>query len=177
VELFINKSYGKLTGWIGYTYSRTTRHFPDLYTVDFPSKYDLTHDISIVGIYQLSKRITLSGTFVYTTGQATTIPLRRYLIQNQIVNENSPRNGIRLEPYHRADIGMTLKGKELTKTGQKKKIQSELVLSVYNVYDHKNVYFIFVDVSGDYYKGDLKLQAVKVSLFPIIPSVSWNFKF
>ena len=177
IEFFINKSLGKLTGWIGYTYSKTTRHFPDLYTVNFPAKYDLTHDISVVAIYQFSKRLTLSGTFVFTTGQATTIPLRRYMIQNEIVNENSSRNGIRIEPYHRADIGMTLKGKELNKSGKKKKMQSELVVSVYNLYNHKNVYFIYTETTGDLYTGNLKIQAVKVSLFPIIPSISWNFKF
>jgi len=177
IELFINKSLGKLTGWIGYTYSKTTRHFPDLYTVDFPSKYDLTHDLSVVAVYQLSKRLSFSGTFVYTTGQATTIPLRRYVIENKIVDENSPRNSYRLEPYHRADVGLTLKGREVKKTGQKKKFQSDLVVSVYNVYDHKNVYFIYVETSGNIYTGNLTLQAKKVSLFPIIPSLTWNFRF
>jgi hypothetical protein len=178
IEFFINKSLGKLTGWIGYTYSKTIRHFPDLYTVDFPSKYDLTHDLSVVAVYQLSKRLSISGTFVYSTGQATTIPLRRYMIQNQIITENSPRNSYRVEPYHRADLGLTLKGREINKkTGQKKKFQSDLVVSVYNVYNHKNVYFIYTEATGDLYAGDLKLQAKKVSLFPIIPSVSWNFRF
>ena len=177
IEFFVNKSLGKLTGWIVYTYSKTTRHFPDLYTVDFPSKYDLTHDISVVGVYQFSKRLTLSATFVYTTGQATTMPLRRYMIQNEIVNDNSPRNSIRLEPYHRADIGLTMKGKELNKSGKKKKVQSELVISVYNVYNHKNVYFIYTETTGDLYSGNLKIQPKKVSLFPVLPSLTWNFKF
>jgi hypothetical protein len=178
IEFFINKSLGKLTGWIGYTYSSTTRHFPDLYTVDFPSKYDLTHDLSIVLLYQLTKRLSVSGTFVYSTGQATTIPLRKYWMEGQIATENSPRNSYRLEPYHRADVGLTLKGREVKKkTGKKKKLQSDLVISVYNVYDHKNVYFIYTETTGDYLAGDLKLQAKKVSLFPIIPSISWNFRF
>jgi hypothetical protein len=177
VEFFINKAIGKLTGWVGYTYSKTTRHFPELYTVDFPAKYDLTHDVSVVAIYQLTKRITVSGTFVYTTGMATTMPLRRYMIQNTIVDDPSPRNSYRIEPYHRADIGMTIKGKEFGKSGKRKKLQSELVISVYNVYNHMNVYFIYVDVEGDYYQGDLRLQPKKVSLFPVIPSISWNFRF
>ena len=177
VELFINKTIGKLTGWVGYTWSKTTRHFPDLATVDFPTKYDRTNDLSVVAVYEPNKRMSFAATFVYGTGEATTIPLRRYVIDNRIVNEYSPRNSYRLEPYHRADVSATIRNKPFDKSGKPRKVQSEWVVSIYNVYNHKNIYFIYYNMEGDIYKGDLKIQAKKVSLFPIIPSISWNFKF
>jgi len=74
-------------------------------------------------------------------------------------------------------VGVTIRNKSKDKSGKPKKVISEWVISAYNVYNHKNTYFIYYDVTGDYYKGDMQLQAKKVSLFPIIPSVSWNFKF
>ncbi len=170
-ELFINKKYGDLTGWIGYTWSKSIRKFDDLATKIFQSKYDRTHDLSIVATYELNKRVSFGATFVYGTGIATTLPVRRYLLDNTIVNEYMDRNSYRLEPYHRLDISAVVKGKKT------KKFQSEWAFSIYNVYNHKNVYFIYFDVEGDPYDGSLKLTAKKVSLFPIIPSVSWNFKF
>lgn len=177
VELFINKTVGKLTGWIGYSWSKTTRHFDDLATKDFPTRYDRTHDLSIVAVYEPSKRFSFAATFIYGTGEATTIPLRRYVINNQIINEYSARNSYRLEPYHRADISATIRNKINDKNGNPRRVQSEWVISIYNVYNHKNIYFIYYNMEGDIYKGDLKIQAKKVSLFPIIPSVAWNFKF
>jgi len=171
MELFINKKLGDFTGWIGYTLSRTTRHFEDLITVDFPAKFDRTHDLSVVLIYEMNKQISFGATFIYGTGNATTLPIRRYVIENTIVNEYMPRNSFRIEPYHRMDISATIKSKK------DRKIDSEWVISVYNVYNRKNVYFLYIDTQGDPLAGTLSIQAKKVSLFPIIPSISWNFKF
>ncbi|HPD65077.1 MAG TPA: TonB-dependent receptor [Bacteroidia bacterium] len=171
LELFINKKYGDFTGWIGYTLSKTTRHFEDLVTKDFPAKFDRTHDLSVVLLYQLNDRISFGATFIYGTGVATTLPMRRYIIENTLVNEYMPRNSYRIEPYHRLDISATIKSKK------ERKIDSEWVFSIYNVYNHKNVYFLYIDTEGDPLKGTLDIQAKKVSLFPIIPSVTWNFKF
>jgi len=171
VELFLNKKLGKLTGWIGYTWSKTTRHFETLITKHFPAKFDRTHDLSVVAMYELNKQISFGATFIYGTGLATTLPIRRYVIENTLVNEYMPRNSFRIEPYHRLDISATIKSKK------DRKIDSEWVFSVYNVYNHKNVYFLYIDTEGDPLAGTLNVQAKKVSLFPIIPSISWNFKF
>ncbi len=171
VEFFVNKKYGDLTGWIGYTWSRSLRYFDDLETKVFPSKYDRTHDLSIVSSYKFNDRITFSAVFVYGTGIATTLPIRRYILDNAIVSEYMPRNSYRVEPYHRLDLSMTLKSR------QQKKFSSEWVFSIYNVYNHKNVYFIYFDAEGNIYDGSLQLTAKKVSLFPVLPSISWNFKF
>jgi hypothetical protein len=171
MELFINKAYGKWTGWIGYTLSKTTRHFEDLLTQHFPAKFDRTHDLAVVVLYELNKRWSFGTTFIYGTGNSTTLPSRRYYIDNTIVNEYMPRNSYRLEPYHRLDISATLKSKE------QKKFSSDWAFSIYNVYNHKNVYFLYIDTEGNALDGSLSIQAKKVSLFPIIPSVTWNFKF
>lgn len=170
IELFLNKKFGDFTGWIGYTLSKTVRHFDDLITKDFPAKFDRTHDLSAVILYQLNQQISFGATFIYGTGVATTLPMRRYIIENTIVNEYMPRNSFRVEPYHRLDISATIKSKK------KRKIDNEWVFSIYNVYNHKNVYFLYIDTEGDPLKGTLDIRAKKVSLFPIIPSITWNFK-
>ena len=170
-EFFISKNYGKLTGWIGYTYSKTLRHFDDLITKTFPTKYDRTHDIAIVALYNLSKRLSFGATFIYGTGIATTLPSRRYMIENTILTEYMPRNSFRLEPYHRLDIGATLK------SIKERRYQSEWSFSIYNVYNHKNVFFLYTETIGNPLDGSLEIRAKKVTLFPIIPSINWNFKF
>lgn len=170
-EFFLNKRYGKFTGWIGYTISKTSRHFPDLNTIDFLAKYDRPHDLSVVGIYKLSKKFTFSGTFIYGSGMNTTIPVNLYIIENWPTKEYGPRNGYRLEPYHRADVAISYN------TKSKRGFVSQLAISIYNVYNHKNLFFIYYDEDGNSYSGTRTVVAKKVTLFPIIPSITWNFKF
>ena len=172
-ELFVKKRKGDLTGWISYTLSKTTRFFDDLRTEVFPSKYDRRHDLSVVGSYKVSDRLTLSSTFVYGTGQATTIPIRRYLVEGSIHNFYGERNGYRLEPYHRLDISATLRAENY----EQKDFKSSWVFSVYNVYNQKNPFFIYFQNEGNLLEGSFETQAKKVALFPILPSIRWNFKF
>lgn len=173
MELFFKKAKGDFTGWIGYTLSKTERLFTDLTTGDnwFPTKYDRVHDLELVAVYDLSQRWSVSGTFVYATGQATTIAESFYVIENELRTDYGPRNGYRMEPYHRLDLSATLKGKP------DKSFESSWNFSVYNVYSRKNPYFIYTDIGGDLATGNVTVQAKKVSLFPVIPSVTWNFKF
>jgi hypothetical protein len=171
-ELFFKKKYGKINGWIGYTLSWTKRNFEELNNGnDFSTRYDRRHDASIVFTYDISKRLTLGTTWVYATGSALTLPISRYTIQGNIVNEYGDRNWYRMNAYHRMDLSLTLKGKE------SKKFKSDWVFSVYNVYNRKNPWFIYFDNEGDIYNGTLDIQAKEVSLFGILPSISWNFKF
>ncbi len=172
-EFFIKKSKGKFNGWIGYTLSKTERQFDDLKTGDnwFPTKYDRVHDLEIVAIYNLNERWDFSSTFVYATGQATTIVESFYVIGGQIQTDYGPRNGYRLPAYHRLDISATLKNKP------EKKFDSSWNFSIYNVYSRKNPYFIYTTWEGDFAYGAVDVQAKQVSIFPIIPSVTWNFKF
>ena len=171
-ELFINKKAGKFTGWIGYTLSWTIRQFPDLNNgKEFFARYDRRHDLSVVTSYELNSRWSFSAVFVYATGNAITVPVRRYIIDGQVVTEYGDRNAFRMAPYHRADISATLAGKK------GKKFESSWTFAVYNVYNRKNPYFIYFATTGDATTGDFKIQAKQVSLFPALPSVTWNFKF
>ncbi|MGN6165551.1 MAG: TonB-dependent receptor [Flavisolibacter sp.] len=172
-EFFINKTRGRLTGWIGYTLSWTWRRFPDLNAGEkYPAKYDRRHDLSVVGMYELNSKWKLGGVFIYATGNATSLPERFYVINGVLTQEYSAINKYRLPSYHRLDISATY-----TPQKKNKKLQSYWVFSVYNLYNRKNPYFIYFDQTGSPYNGTLKIQAKQVSLFPVLPSVTWNFKF
>jgi hypothetical protein len=172
-ELFLNKSRGRLTGWIGYTLSWTWRKFDGLnFGNTYPAKYDRRNDLSVVAMYQLSKKWKLAATFVYGSGNAATLPERFYIYQGVLTQEYSRINEYRLPAYHRLDLSAILTPKH--KPG--KKFTSEWVFSVYNAYSRKNPYFVYFDQTGNPYDGTLKVQAKQVSIFPIIPAVTWNFK-
>jgi hypothetical protein len=174
-EFFINKTKGRFTGWLGYTLSWTWRKFPEVNSgIKFPAKYDRRHDMSLVGNYELNKRWKLGAVFVYGTGNATTMPERFYVVNGVLTQEYSAINQYRLAPYHRLDLSATLSPKE---RNRKKKLQSSWVFSIYNVYSRQNPYFIYFDQTGNPYNGTLKVEALQVSLFPILPAVTWNFKF
>jgi hypothetical protein len=173
-EWLINKVKGRLTGWIGYSLSWTWRKFPDLNEgMKFPAKYDRRHDLSVVAMYTINSKWKCSGAFVYGTGNAVTLPQRFYLINNVLTQEYSRINQYRLPSYHRLDLSATY-------TPQPKKVRrykSEWVFSLYNAYSRQNPYFIYFAQTGAASQGDLRIQARQVSIFPIIPSVTWNFKF
>ena len=173
-EFYINKARGKLTGWIGYTLSWTWRKFPLLNAGEkFPAKYDRRHDLSVVGIYELTSKWKLSGVFVYATGNTITLPERFYLVEGVLAQQFSAVNQYRLDSYHRLDFSAIYTPKPYSS----KKFKSSWVFSIYNVYSRMNPYFIYFDQTGTPVDGTLRVQAKQVSLFPIIPSVTWNFKF
>ncbi len=172
VELFAKKRYGDLSGWIGYTWSRTMRQFDDLSDGnEFPAKFDRTHDLSVVGMYTLNEKWEFGSTFVYATGNSITLPESRYIVEGRIVDHYGQRNGYRMRSYNRLDVSVTYH------VPQKRKIKSSWTLSVFNVYSRANPYFIYFDNLGSIQNGDLTVQAIEVSLFPIIPSITWNFEF
>jgi len=178
VELLIRKNKGKTTGWIGYTLSKTTRYFDEINNgISFPAKYDRRHDLSITATHKLSEKWTLSGVFVYATGNTITLPTERYMIGGNIFTEYTSRNGFRIDPYHRLDIGATYTVKK------NKRFQSSWNFSIYNIYSRKNPYFIYFDLEapenqdGSIQDGNLTPKAYEVSIFPILPSVTWNFNF
>jgi len=173
-EFFINKTKGRLTGWLGYTLSWTWRKFAQLnFGEKYPAKYDRRNDMSIVAIYELNKKWRLSGSFVFGTGNAATLPQRFYIVGGVLTQEYSRINEYRLPPYHRFDFSAILTPKK----NEKRKWKSEWVFSVYNLYNRKNPYFIYFDQSGSPYNGTLEIQAKQVSLFPVIPAITWNVKF
>ena len=177
VELLIKKNKGKTTGWIGYTLSKTTKYFDDVNNGNpFPAKYDRRHDLSITASHKLNDKWTLSTVFVYATGNSITLPTERYVIGGDVYTEYTSRNGYKMPPYHRLDIGATFKPKP------KRKYESSWNFSIYNVYSRKNPYFIYFalesdDNSGNIQNGNITPKAYQVSIFPILPSVTWNFSF
>lgn len=168
-EFLLKKNYGKLNGWIAYTWSKTMRQFDDINDgLPFPARHDRTHDLSIVGMYKLSEKLTVSATWVYSTGDAVTFPSGRYEIDGQTVGYYTERNGYRMPSTHRLDLGLTWFRKKT------RKFESSWNFSVYNAYAHENPYYIYFQEVEDQPGTQ---EAVQVSLFKIIPSINYKFKF
>jgi hypothetical protein len=169
VELFFKKKYGRFNGWVGYTLSRTERKIDGINNGDwYASRYDRTHDISIVGMYDLSKRWTISAIWVYNTGNAVTYPVGKYEQEGKTYFYYGDRNASRMPAYHRLDLGATYT--KVTKKGH----ESSWSFSVYNAYNRYNPYSIAFEQNET---NPQQTQAVQTSLFGIIPSITYNFKF
>lgn len=177
IEFFAKKNFGKLTGWVSYTLSKTTELFPDLnYGKEFPFTYDRRHNLSATAIYELSKRWTVSADFTLYSGSAFTLPSGKVFVSDEgslydnIYYDYTTRNNARLPIYHRLDVSFSNK-KHVKIFGLP--CEREWVFGVYNLYSRQNPYFVYL--TTDY----LTKQPVakQVSLLPIIPSVSFNFKF
>jgi len=167
-EFFFKKRTGKFTGWISYTLSRTERKFEQVnQNTWFPARYDRTHDLSIVLMYDITPRINVSATWIYYTGNAATFLTDKYFIGGQVVPGYGNRNQDRFPDYHRLDIGATSVLKK------RKTWEHDLNLSIYNLYARKNAYTIEFAVDDEnnstYYK--------KTYLFRVVPSITYNFKF
>ena len=176
-EVFVKKNDGRLTGWIAYTFSKTNQRFPDLnFGKEFPFKYDRRHVLSVAASYQLTKRWILSAVFVFSTGAPYTVPTGRISTLNSgtIFEGNyyvyDARNNYRMASYHRLDLSASHK-----KIGRlfKKKYEREWSFGLYNTYNRQNPYFVYFQVDALTNKPTAK----QVSLLPIIPGVSFNFKF
>ncbi len=164
-EFMLKKKFGPLTGWVAYTLSRTEEQFAQINNgAPFPATQDRTHDVSIVLVYDLNSKWSFGATWVYYTGNAITFPSGNYMIGGRLVPYYTSRNGYRMPPYHRLDLSVTWNINE----------HSDLNLSIYNVYDRMNPYAItFQQVPGN----PNQTEAVQTTIFPIIPSVTYNFKF
>lgn len=170
-EFLVNKTKGKFTGWIGYTLSWTWRKFKMLNEgMKFPTRYDRRHDLSVVMNYEAGKKWKIGSVFVYGTGNAITLPERVYFIGGVLSQEYSRINQYRMRAYHRLDLSATY----TPVPKKKRKLNSSWVFSIYNAYSRLNPYFIYFDQEGSLFA---ELTAKQVSLFPVIPAVTWNFKF
>ena len=176
-EFFFKKTRGKITGFIGYTLGYTRRQFNDLNNGNpFWAKYDRRHDVSISLSYEiLRNKLSVSALWVYQTGNTMTIPVGYYFYMGSYITEFSERNGYRMPPYHRLDLAVNWTIKKTSK------FETGLNFSVYNVYNRKNPFFIYLETHADIEPGETNFtignKAYQMSLFPIIPSVTWNFKF
>jgi len=176
-EFYIKKNSGKLTGWISYTLSKTTQQFSDLnFGKEFPFKYDRRHNLAITACYQFTKTWIFSGVFVFSSGSAFTVPSGRISTLNSgtIFEGNyyvyEGRNNYRMASYHRLDFSASNKK---TVKMFKKFYEREWVFGIYNTYSRLNPYFVYFELNA------LTTQPVakQVSLLPIIPGISFNFKF
>ncbi|MNK25004.1 TonB-dependent Receptor Plug Domain protein [compost metagenome] len=168
-EFLLKKKNGKLTGWIAYTISKTERKIDGINSNNwYNARQDRTHDISLVSMYQLSKKWSLSANWVFATGNAVTFPNGKYKLLGHSYFYFSDRNADRMPSYHRLDLGATRRLK------QTKKFSSELNFSLYNAYGRENAYRItFRDNETD----PNRTEAVRTTLFRFVPSISYNFKF
>ena len=176
MEIFAKKARGRFTGFIGYTLSYTKRKFDDLNGgKPFYAKYDRRHDISINLSYEiLRNKLVASVVWVFATGNTMTIPVGYYFFGGSLMTEYSERNGFRIPPYHRLDLSVNWT------IVRRKHFETSLNFSIYNVYNRQNPFFIFFEtetnVSEDFSQFDMKTKAYQMSLFPIMPSITWNFK-
>ena len=169
LELLLKKKEGSLTGWIGYTLSKTERKIDGINEGKwYNARQDRTHDISVVGIYDLNERWSISGVFVYNTGDAVTYPTGKYNLQGQTLYQYAARNANRMPAYHRLDFSATY---EKNKT---KRRHGSWNFSLYNVYGRENAYRIsFKDDPND----PTRTQIIRTALFKWVPSVTYQFKF
>ncbi len=169
LELYVKKKFGDLSGWISYTVSRTENRIEGINNFTwYRVRYDKTHDFSIVSIYKPGRRLSLSGVWTYATGNAVTFPSGKYEMNGTSVPWYTERNGYRMPAYHRLDISLTLDGRN------RRKWKSQWDLSVYNLYNRHNAYMITFRESETVPGAT---EAVRLSLFGIVPSVGYNFKF
>jgi len=169
LELIAKKKSGKLTGWISYTLSKTERQINGINNSEwYNARQDKTHDISVVTTYELSRKWTLSGLFVYSTGNAVTYPTGKYEIDGQTVFQYSNRNADRLPAYHRMDLSATYEPKS------NKRFQGSWTFGIYNIYGRENPYSINFEDNPDVPNTT---RAMQVSLFKWVPNVTYNFKF
>ena len=169
LELYIKKKYGTFTGWISYTLARSENKIEGINNFAwYPIRYDKTHEVSVIAIYKISQRLTLSGVWTYATGNAVTFPSGKYILDNNPVPYYTERNGYRMPAYHRLDLSLNLSSKK------ERKFKSSWDFSVYNAYNRYNAYIISFRES-ETVPGET--EAVKLSLFGIVPSITYKFKF
>jgi len=184
LELFFKKKKGDWTGWISYTLAKSEKQIEGINQgAWYSAKQDRSHDLSLVSMYRIGKRWQISGTWVFYTGNAVTFPSGKYMIDGQLLNYYTERNGYRMPNYHRLDFSVTLFGKKYKeyidsetkkKIKKKRRFESSWNFSLYNVYMRENAYSI------DFQQSETdpnKTEAVQLSLFKLIPSISYNFKF
>ncbi|PWN62733.1 TonB-dependent receptor [Chryseobacterium viscerum] len=169
LELIAKKKSGKLTGWISYTLSKTERKIDGINNNEwYNARMDKTHDLSIVATYQLNPKWSLSGLFVYSTGNAVTFPTGKYELNGQTIFQYSSRNADRMPSYHRMDVSATYE------PSSNKRFRGSWTFGIYNLYGRENAYTINFEDNPD---RPGTTRAMQTSLFRWVPNITYNFKF
>ncbi|MDF0716215.1 TonB-dependent receptor [Muricauda sp. 334s03] len=177
LELLLRKNEGRFTGWLAYTLSKSEQKTPGRSDLEtgintgewYNTPYDKTHDLSIYSSFELNEKWSFNANFIYQTGQPTNYPIGQFEFEDVTIPYYGLRNKERLPDYHRLDISAIL----TPKRNKRKKIQSEWVFSIYNVYSRENAASINFRENEDTGRN----EAIRTSIFGIIPSVTYNFKF
>jgi len=172
LELYAKKQEGRLTGWLSYTLSKSMREIPGINKDKaYPSSYDRTHNVSLVANYELAKRLTLSSTWVFSTGNPTSYPIAKYDVQGNTIYYYADRNSNRIPDYHRLDLSLNYDFKK----NDRRKFKQSLNFSVYNVYARRNSYSVTFRQNKD---NPNISEATRLSIIgSVIPSVTYNFNF
>jgi hypothetical protein len=173
-EFFVKKTKGRLNGWLGYTLSRSERSFNDIEGGRwYPAVYDRPHNLSLVVNYKASKKWDFGAVFVYGTGKLFT-PVHGFFFTEQNINLfYGPRNSARLDDYHRLDLSATY----TPQPDSKRNFKGSWTFSVYNSYNRKNPFFVNFDTTTDFQTGTTTISGSKITIFPLIPSITYNFKW
>lgn len=170
VEMMVRKQKGRFNGWVSYTLSKAQRKINEINNGDwYNANYDKPHNFSIVGTYDINKRLNVGLNWVYTSGAPLTLPTGQWIYQDVTVPAYSERNGYRLPDYHRLDISATYK---LNKN-ENARFKNELNVSIFNAYNRKNPFTVYFERDSE----TNKTQAYKLSMFGIVPSITWNINF
>lgn len=177
LEMLIRKNTGNFSGWIAYTLSRSEQQTPGRTPTEigiangkwYRSAYDKTHNLAITGSYKLNERWTFGGNFTFQSGQPVTYPSGKYIFEDVVVPYYNSRNDNRLPAYHHLDVSATMK----TRQKKEKRLRSEWVFSIYNLYSRKNAASISFNQNSETGRN----EATRLSIFGIVPAVSYNFKF
>jgi len=172
MEVLVKKQEGRFTGWASYTLAKSMRKIPGINEgKTYPSTYDRTHDVSLVLNYDVSKRLSVSANWVYSTGNPVTYPVAKYEVQGNPIFYYSKRNGNRIPEYHRMDLSLTYNSKK----NETRKVKRSLNVSLYNVYARRNAYSIYFRQNEE---NPNITEAVRLSIIgTVIPSVTYNITF
>jgi outer membrane receptor protein involved in Fe transport len=176
-EFLIRKNEGNFTGWLAYTLSKSEQQTKGRTANElginnsnwYKTPYDKTHDISLTGTYKLSQKWNLNANFLFQTGQPTTYPNGQYEYNGITIPSFSNRNTNRLPAYHRLDISANY----TPKPNKNKKYQSNWVFGIYNIYNRRNA----ASITFRENRTTGANEALRLSIFGIIPSISYNFNF
>ncbi|WP_162555837.1 TonB-dependent receptor plug domain-containing protein [Reichenbachiella versicolor] len=167
-EIVLRKRLGKWSSKFDYTLSKTDQVFEELNEgVSFPAKYDSRHVLNAQIVFEINDRVSINSAFSYSTGNAITVPIGRYIIDGNVIGDYEGRNNLRLPAYHRLDLGMRLQGKK----------GGVWNFGIYNVYNRRNPYYVYYDLIGSLEELEVSVDIIEVSLFTIIPSVQYEYRF
>ena len=177
LEILLRKSEGRFTGWLAYTLSKSEQRTPGRTAIEtginngqwYNTAHDKTHDISLTGSYEFNKKWSFSSNFIFQTGQPTTYPNGQYEYNGIVIPNYEARNSSRLPTYHRLDFSVNFN----PKPESTKKFKGEWVFGVYNIYGRKNAASISFRENRDTGNN----EAIRLAIFGIVPSISYNFKF